>query len=95
RMSVAEIVDDVRVRGDEALREWSLQLDGAEPERAPAAGVVPEQAVLALADRVRRWHTLQRPADIRLEVEEGVELERRWVPLHSVGVYVPRSLVST
>jgi histidinol dehydrogenase len=94
-MSVAEIVDDVRVRGDDALREWSLQLDGVEPERASPAGDVPEDAVLALAGRVRRWHELQRPADIRLEVEDGVELERRWVPLASVGIYVPRSLVST
>ena len=32
---------------------------------------------------------------MRLEVEPGVELERRWVPLESVGIYVPRGLVST
>ena len=94
-MNVDEIVDDVRGRGDDALREWSLRLDGVEPARAIPADVVPERAVLALADRVRRWHALQRPADIRLEVEPGVELERRWVPLRSVGIYVPRSLVST
>jgi histidinol dehydrogenase len=56
---------------------------------------VPEQAVLALADRVRRWHALQRPSDLRLEIEAGVVLERRWAPLQAVGVYVPRSLVST
>ena len=94
-MTVAEIVDDVRRRGDVALREWSLSLDGVEHARAIPADDVPESAVLALADRVRRWHALQRPADIRLEVEPGVELERRWVPLRSVGIYVPRSLVST
>jgi histidinol dehydrogenase len=44
---------------------------------------------------VRRWHELQRPADVSLEIAPGVELERRWVPLRSVGVYVPRGLVST
>jgi histidinol dehydrogenase len=32
---------------------------------------------------------------VRLEVRPGVELERRWVPLDSVGIYVPRGLVST
>jgi histidinol dehydrogenase len=32
---------------------------------------------------------------VRQEVTPGVELERRWVPLRSVGVYVPRGLVST
>jgi len=44
---------------------------------------------------VRRWHEAQRPADIALEVEPGVTLERRWVPLETVGIYVPRNLVST
>ena len=93
--SVAEIVDDVRVRGDEALREWAVALDGAEPARAEPADGLPVDAVLTLADRVRRWHTAQLPAGVRLEVEPGVVLERRWVPLRSVGVYVPRRLVST
>jgi histidinol dehydrogenase len=94
-MSVQEIVDDVRGRGDAAVREWALQLDGVEPQRAVAGGELPEDAVLALADRVRRWHAAQRPADLRLEIEPGVELERRWLPLESVGIYVPRGLVST
>ncbi len=44
---------------------------------------------------MRRWHEAQRPADIALEVEPGVLLERRWVPLETVGIYVPRNLVST
>ena len=89
------IVDDVRERGDAAVREWALKLDGVEPARAEPSGDVPARAILDLADRVRRWHEVQRPADVRLEVEPGVELERRWVPLASVGIYVPRGLVST
>ena len=92
---VAEIVSDVRARGDAALCEWALRLDGVEPMRAVAASGLPEQALLDLAARVRRWHEAQRPPDVRLEVESGVELERRWVPLASVGIYVPRGLVST
>lgn len=89
------ILEDIRARGDASLREWALELDGVEPARAEPAGDLPEEAVLALADRVRRWHEAQRPADARLEVEPGVELERRWLPLDSVGIYVPRGLVST
>jgi histidinol dehydrogenase len=92
---VAAIVEDVRARGDEAVREWALRLDRVEPARAVAAGEPPRAALLTLADRVRRWHEAQRPADLRLEIEPGVELERRWVPLASVGIYVPRGLVST
>lgn len=94
-MSVARIVADVRERGDEALHEWALRLDGAKPERATPAGGLPEGAVLALADAVRRWHATQRPPVTRFAVSPGVELERRWVALDSVGIYVPRRLVST
>ncbi len=93
--TVAEIVADVRARGDEALTEWALELDGVAPARAEAEPGLPEDAVLALADRVRRWHEAQRPADLRVEIEPGVELERRWTPLASAGIYVPRGLVST
>jgi histidinol dehydrogenase len=89
------IVADVRERGLDAVREWALKLDGVEPARAVPDGELPEAEVLALADRVRRWHEAQRPADVRLEVEPGVELERRWIPLDRVGIYVPRGLVST
>ena len=92
---VESIVQDVRARGDTALSEWALRLDGVEPAPAEPAAGLPEEAVLALADAVRRWHALQRPADLRCEVLAGVELERRWVPLDSVGIYVPRGLVST
>ena len=90
------IVDDVKERGFDAVREWSLELDGVEPARAVAElELLPRDALLALADRVRRWHEAQRPRDIELEVEPGVVLERRWVPLRAVGIYVPRGLVST
>jgi histidinol dehydrogenase len=92
---VAAILEDVRLRGDRALREWALRLDGAEPTRAVPTDGLPEEAVLDLAGSVRRWHEAQRPPDLRMEVRPGVELERRWVPLASVGIYVPRGLVST
>jgi len=94
--SVADIVADVRARGDAALREWALRLDGVEPARAvPDASTLPREALLDAAARVRRWHEAQRPPDLRLQVEPGIELERRWVALASVGIYVPRNLVST
>jgi len=94
-MTVEDIVVDVETRGEAAVREWSLQLDGVEPARATPGGDLPVAAIRDLARRVRAWHEAQRPADLTLEIEPGVELERRWVPLESVGIYVPRSLVST
>jgi histidinol dehydrogenase len=90
------IVSDVKERGIVAVREWAVELDGVAPAPAEAAaGELPREALLALADRVRRWHEAQRPRDITVEIEPGVTLERRWVPLDTVGIYVPRGLVST
>src|SRR3954447_12797981 len=90
------IVSEIKAEGDAAVRRWALELDGAEPARAePDAAGLPREAILALADRVRRWHESQRPADVALEVEPGVVLERKWLPLESVGIFVPRTLVST
>jgi histidinol dehydrogenase len=90
------IVSEIKDRGDEAVRKWALELDGAEPARAVAdASALPRYELLDLAARVRRWHEAQRPADIRLEIEPGVVLERRWVPIETVGIYVPRNLIST
>jgi histidinol dehydrogenase len=90
------IAAEVKERGLDAVREWALKLDGVEPARAdPDAAGLPREALLELADRVRRWHAVQRPVDVTLEVEPGVVLERRWVALDTVGVYVPRGLVST
>jgi histidinol dehydrogenase len=92
---VLGILEDIRERGDAALRDWALELDGVEPRRAEPDTEVPVQAIQALAAAVRRWHALQRPADVQLEMAPGVELTRRWVPLASVGIYVPRHLIST
>ncbi len=90
------IVEEIKRDGDAAVRRWALEFDGVEPAAAVAEpDLLPRQAVLDLADRVRRWHEAQRPADVSLEVEPGVLLERRWVPLRTVGIYVPRNLVST
>jgi histidinol dehydrogenase len=96
--SIEEIVNDVRERGDAALVEWSQLLDGSSatsPQRAVAYGDVPTAAILAAADSVRTWHAAQRPADLELEVSPGVTLERRWSPIRSVGIYVPKGLVSS
>jgi histidinol dehydrogenase len=90
------IVAEIKAEGDEAVRRWALELDGRAPARAePEPKALPNAAVLELADRVRRWHEAQRPADVFLEVEPGVRLERRWIPIRSVGIYVPRNLIST
>src|SRR5438309_2718959 len=90
------IASEIKGRGMDAVRQYALQFDGVEPARAvPDDAGLPKDALLELADRVRRWHEAQRPRDIELEVEPGVLLQRRWLLLETVGIYVPRNLIST
>jgi histidinol dehydrogenase len=94
---VQTIVDDVRVRGDAALAEWSVRLDGELFRRArmsDASADFPTAAVQAAARNVRAWHAVQRPQTVELE-QDGVHLQRRWVPIETIGVYIPKGLVST
>jgi histidinol dehydrogenase len=94
---VAEIVADVRARGDEALLDWTEQLDGERPAlRVPRQQLEAARldddvlaAVRALAEAVASFSAAQRPRDTSIEAVPGVVSERRWVPLSSVGIYVP------
>jgi histidinol dehydrogenase len=97
-VSVAEIVADVRAGGDAALREWAERFEDAPPERVVVEGDLDERslrAVRALADAVEAVHAAQRPADITVTPIPGIEVERRWLPVDAVGIYVPAGLVST
>jgi histidinol dehydrogenase len=94
----AEIVADVRERGDEAVLEWTerfgeerpagLRVPTEEIERAEAAPRFLE-AVRRLAEAVRAVHELQRPADTAASPLPGVRVERRFLPVGSVGIYAP------
>ena len=94
----AEIVADVRARGDAALLDWTERLDG---ERPASLRVPPEEiaaadadpaflvAVRRLADAVRAFHEPQRPHDTSTSTYPGVRAGRRFVPVRSVGIYTP------
>ncbi|RMH18436.1 MAG: histidinol dehydrogenase, partial [Gemmatimonadetes bacterium] len=98
--AVADILADVRARGDAALLELARRLDGA---RLDAIEVPRERCRAALdglpADvrraleraraNIERFHRALLPSDVVVEVEPGVSLTRRWAPLARVGVYAP------
>jgi histidinol dehydrogenase len=95
---VAEVVADVRNRGNAALRDWSARFGDGPPERVvPRGELHPEalDAVRALAAAVEIVHAAQRPADTTVKPAPGVEVTRRWLPIDSVGIYVPAGLVSS
>ena len=94
------LLTEVRERGDAALFDFAERFDGVRldalevpRERWEAAVHDLEPAVVEALQRAARnieaFHRAQIPAEVRLEVEPGVELGRRFVPLGAVGVYAP------
>ncbi len=96
---VAKLLADVRERGDDAVREWSAQIDGASMESLlvdkkqieTAVSRIPPDLVEALefaADRIRQFHSLQPIPEWTTTTMGGI-LGQRFTPIRRVGVYVP------
>ena len=97
---VSRIVEDVRARGDDAVLEYTAQLDGARLDALAVSGAefdaamaaISDESLAALAraiDNVQRFHETQSLEPVRMETSPGVLCERRMVPLDAVGLYVP------
>ena len=96
----ARIVDDVRQRGDVALREHTLNFDKAAIEsflvtpeeiEAAVAMVEPEflDALSTAAGAIEDFHKRQIPQSWFTTQEGGVFLGQKVTPLRRVGIYVP------
>ncbi len=99
---VAEIIADVRARGDAALVEYTARFDGLDlsaaelrlkpGEIAAAAAQCPAETRAALAfaaNRIEDFHQRQMPADLDYTDASGVRLGARWGALAAAGLYVP------
>ena len=100
--AVREIIEAVRADGDAAVRRYSERFDQWSPtsfrmsddEVAAAMARVPAQTLADIREvqrNVRRFAELQRDSisDFEAEVEPGVLLGQKQVPVGSVGAYIP------
>lgn len=97
--SVAAIVEDVKERGDEAVREYSLKFDGwagempvSESEWAEGAAQCDAfllQVMKEAAQNIADFHRRQIPQGFEVEKGNGVILGQKVTPLERVGIYVP------
>jgi histidinol dehydrogenase len=93
---VQEIVADVRARGDAAVLDWSERLGDGRPDlRAELRDGPVDDAVRRLAAAVEQVHAAQLPAATSVSPIPGIVVERRFLPVESVGIYVPAGLVSS
>ena len=104
---VADIIADVRARGDAALVELTekfdrmsltsdrLQISEAEIDAAIENVSAEERAALELAaERIRAYHARQMPADDEWQDDTGATLGWRWSAVSAAGLYVPGGLAS-
>ncbi|MFN3662597.1 histidinol dehydrogenase [Yoonia sp.] len=104
---VAEIIADVRARGDAAVIELTSRFDRLDltPDRmrftpaeiAAECALVSDEDRAALelaADRIRTYHSRQMPEDAQWTDDAGATLGWRWTPVSAAGLYVPGGLAS-
>ncbi len=101
RSAARAILDDVRRRGEVAVREANARHGGGLPdgrmtldrnELLAARDALPRPIRAGLETMIAnltRFATTQRPATVRTTIVPGIEIERRWVPLARAGAYVP------
>ncbi len=103
--AVRTILENVRTRKDEAIKEYNLRFDHADTpnlevskeeikaayERIPAE----LREVLEKAERnIRRFHEKQIANDFVIEEEDGSLIGQRVMPIEKVGLYVPGGTAS-
>lgn len=104
---VADIIADVRARGDAAVLELTAKFDrlelDAEGLRFSAGEIdgycaqvsAEDRAALELAaERIRAYHARQMPQDDFWEDDAGASLGWRWTPVSAAGLYVPGGIAT-
>ncbi|MEH1961579.1 MAG: histidinol dehydrogenase [Nostoc sp.] len=98
--TVREILADVKVRGDAAVKDYTSRFDHYNPQSlhlsetfiAEHAAQCPADVKAALelaAERIVAFHEKQLPQDISYTDTAGVKLGLNWISLSQVGIYVP------
>jgi histidinol dehydrogenase len=100
---VSAILNEVQVRGDEAIAEYTERFDeyalASEADwridpadcRTAYQGLEPKlrDALDLAAERIGAFHLAQMPRDRDLTDEAGVRMGAKWRPVDAAGLYVP------
>ena len=98
--SVTEILDNVKARGDEAVKEYTMKFDGRCPEQmevsraqmdAAVANADPRfvQALKNAMENIKEFHSRQKQQSFIDAKANGVIMGQRIRGLKRVGLYVP------
>ncbi|WP_420547532.1 histidinol dehydrogenase [Curvivirga sp.] len=104
---VADIIADVRKRGDEAVLEYTNKFDqlnltaetmviSKEQLKASIDECDPEtvEALKLAAERIRSFHAKTLPEGLDYKDDAGVRLGAKWTAVQAAGIYVPGGTAS-
>ena len=94
------IIADVRARGDEALKDYALKLDGAKIDALQVtqeeineafAGMDPYflETLREAAANIESFHRQQVHKNFMVNDKPGIVLGQKYTPIEKAGVYVP------
>lgn len=97
---VADVVADVRQRGDEALLDLTEKFDRVRPDSIRVSEQEVTAAISRLSDNMKQalqqayqniatFHKAQKIKPLRVETQPGVVCEQVTRPINSVGLYIP------
>ena len=98
--AVSGILDDVRLRGDEAVKEYETKFDHAvlgelmvsEEEKAEAMASIDCELLDAIKlahDNIYKFHKAQLMSTCKVETAQGVVCWQKQLPIERVGLYIP------
>ena len=107
RTSIGALIEDVRVRGDEAVCDALAKFDGirltpaqlrVSTEEIASASIDPavENAIIDAISHLRAFNDqiLERNSDWQIEIENGLTAGEKITPISSVGLFVPSGKAS-
>ena len=107
RDSIGALIEDVRLRGDQAVCDALSRFDGitlaphqlrVSPEEIANAQVDPalENAIVDAVSHLRAFNEqlLERASDWQMEIENGLTAGEKITPISSVGLFVPSGKAS-
>ncbi|MAW65688.1 MAG: histidinol dehydrogenase [Flavobacteriales bacterium] len=97
---VTDVFNEIKKRGDEALKEFTKKFDGVELEHLQvsqeelkeAESLVSSELKNAIDNAIRNifnFHKAQEATEEKVETQPGVECWRKVTPIEKVGLYIP------
>ena len=99
RLKVAQIIENVKEKGDQTLIEFARHYDKVElqslkvnEEEWASADEIPlklKDAIQTAKANIEKFHQAQKPVELVVETSTGVWCWRKAIPIQKVGLYIP------